>query len=566
MFIVKLVRFKNFRSYGNQFTEVILNKVGSTVITAPNGSGKSTILMAIEFALFGRVSNGITKPDLVNSINKKDCLVEVECETNGRQILVRRGIKPAVFDIEIDGKLVDQDASSRDYQSKFEDEILGFNIASFRQVISISGGGYTPFLLLAAGARRKIVEELLNLTIFSKMASLHLATINQNREELANAENEIGRLQASIQSLKKGLESLAEQEEGYRLTIEANIKTAEDKITAFLAENEEANRRIEEFAPVRNKIKQRKDKRQKLLDFRRDIEKKVSRIDEYVKFFHDHDHCPTCKQGITEEFKQESIGPKEAKKAEYAESLHRLEDTLKQTRDDIEKLESILEKTLELEKQVHTTNGRIRDLQAYITQQQRMLKNSSGSGDEIKGEIKAKSEQMENLKERRLTILEEKQYNDIITAIIKDNGIKSKIIAQYVPHMNAEINRYLEILNLNLSFEIDEQFNEKILSRFKDELSYASFSAGERARIDIAILFTWRELAKLKNSLSCNLLFLDEIFDSVLDEEGLESFINLLRYNLKDTNVFLISHRPEVVDKFESNLRIEKQGNFSRIV
>lgn len=566
MFIVKRVRFKNFRSYGNQFTEVNLTKVGSTVITAPNGSGKSTILMAIEFALFGRVSNGITKPDLVNSINKKDCLVEVECETNGRQILVRRGIKPAVFDIEIDGKLVDQDASSRDYQSKFEDEILGFNIASFRQVISISGGSYTPFLLLAAGARRKIVEELLNLTIFSKMASLHLATINQNREELANAENEIGRLQASIQSLKKGLESLAEQEEGYRLTIEANIKTAEDKITAFLAENEEANRRIEEFAPVRNKIKQRKDKRQKLLDFRRDIEKKVSRIDEYVKFFHDHDHCPTCKQGITEEFKQESISPKEAKKAEYAESLHRLEDTLKQTRDDIEKLESILEKTLELEKQVHTTNGRIRDLQAYITQQQRMLKNSSGSGDEIKGEIKAKSEQMENLKERRLTILEEKQYNDIITAIIKDNGIKSKIIAQYVPHMNAEINRYLEILNLNLSFEIDEQFNEKILSRFKDELSYASFSAGERARIDIAILFTWRELAKLKNSLSCNLLFLDEIFDSVLDEEGLESFINLLRYNLKDTNVFLISHRPEVVDKFESNLRIEKQGNFSRIV
>lgn len=566
MFIVKRVRFKNFRSYGNQFTEVNLTKVGSTVITAPNGSGKSTILMAIEFALFGRVSNGIAKPDLVNSINKKDCLVEVECETNGRQILVRRGIKPAVFDIEIDGKLVDQDASSRDYQSKFEDEILGFNIASFRQVISISGGSYTPFLLLAAGARRKIVEELLNLTIFSKMASLHLATINQNREELANAENEIGRLQASIQSLKKGLESLAEQEEGYRLTIETNIKTAEDKIAAFLAENEDANRRIEEFAPVRDKIKQRKDKRQKLLDFRRDIEKKVSRIDEYVKFFHDHDHCPTCKQGITEEFKQESIGPKEAKKAEYAESLQRLEDTLKQTRDDIEKLESLLEKTLELEKQVHTTNGRIRDLQAYITQQQRMLKNSSGSGDEIKGEIKAKSEQMEHLKERRLTLLEEKQYNDIITAIIKDNGIKSKIIAQYVPHMNAEINRYLEILNLNLSFEIDEQFNEKILSRFKDELSYASFSAGERARIDIAILFTWRELAKLKNSLSCNLLFLDEIFDSVLDEEGLESFINLLRYNLKDTNVFLISHRPEVVDKFESNLRIEKQGNFSRIV
>lgn len=566
MFIVKRVRFKNFRSYGNQFTEVILDKVGSTVITAPNGSGKSTILMAIEFALFGRVSNGISKPDLVNSINKKDCLVEVECETNGRQILVRRGIKPAVFDIEIDGKLVDQDASSRDYQSKFEEEVLGFNIASFRQVISISGGSYTPFLLLAAGARRKIVEELLNLTIFSKMSSLHLAIINQNREEIANAENEIGRLQASIASLKKGLESLAEQEEGYRLTIESNIQSAEDKIAAFLAENEEANRRIEEFSPVRDKIKQRKDKRQKLLDFKRDIEKKVSRIDEYVKFFHDHDHCPTCKQGITHEFKQESIGPKEAKKTEYTESLHRLEDTLKQTRDDIEKLESILEKTLELEKQVHSTNSRIRDLQSYITQQQKMLKNSAGSGDEIKGEIKAKSEQMENLKERRLALLEEKQYNDIITAIIKDNGIKSKIIAQYVPHMNAEINRYLEILNLNLSFEIDEQFNEKILSRFKDELSYASFSAGERARIDIAILFTWRELAKLKNSLSCNLLFLDEIFDSVLDEEGLESFINLLRYNLKDTNVFLISHRPEVVDKFESNLRIEKQGNFSRIV
>lgn len=565
MFTVKKVRFKNFRSYGNSFTEVDLLRSTSTVITAPNGSGKSSVLMAIEFGLFGKVSNGINKNDLVNTINKRDCVVEVECETNGREILIRRGIKPAIFEIFIDGVMVDQDAATRDYQSKFEEEILGFNIASFRQVVSISGGSYTPFLLLSAGNRRKIVEELLNLTVFSSMYSIHLANVAQNRENLQATESEIGRLKASLQSLKKGLDQLASQEDGYRKTVEGNIEKANARVEAIRADIESMSAKVESLQPFVEKHKKRIAKRDKLKTYRRDMERRITQIDESVKFLNENDHCPTCKQAIGDQHRHDCNTPRLAKKEELVKSLGELETIMDQTKADIEELEKALGQIADLEKRIHGEGRRITDLQGYISEQQKLLTQKSDGGATLKAEIRKTVENVENLSAHRLDLLEDKQYNDVIAAIIKDNGIKSKIIAQYVPRMNQEINRFLQILNLNLSFEINESFEERILSRFKDELSYSSFSAGERARIDIAILFTWRELAKLKNSLSCNLLFLDEIFDSVLDDEGLDAFINLLRYSLKDTNVFLISHRPEVVDKFESNMRIGKSGNFSHI-
>ncbi len=565
MFLVKKIRFKNFRSYGNQFTEINLIKSGSTVITAPNGSGKSTILMAIEFALFGKVSNGINKNDLVNTINKKDLVVEIECETKGKEILIRRGIKPNIFEIFIDGKLVDQEASTRDYQTQFEEEILGFNISSFRQVVSISGGSYTPFLLLSAGQRRKIVEELLNLTVFSKMYIMHLASIAQTKENLQSVENEIEKLQASLASLKKGLETLSEQEEGYRKTIEENIEKANSKIQAINDEIRDQNVQIEKLQSQADSYEVKIAKKTKLQEYGRDMRKKIQKITDFISFFRDNDTCPTCTQPITEDFKAQVIEAKANKRTELQSSLENLNALLQKTESEIEKLDEVLKKIRSLENNIHTNTKRISDLQAYISEQQKILGKKHFSSADLTAEIKKTSQDISELKARRLELLEEKQYNEVISAIIKDNGIKSKIIAQYVPRMNQEINKFLELLDLGISFEINENFEERILSRFKDELSYMSFSAGERARIDIAILFTWRELAKLKNSLNCNLLFLDEIFDAVLDDQGLESFINLLKYHLSDTNVFLISHRPEVVDKFESNLRIVKSANFSRI-
>lgn len=565
MFIVKKVRFKNFRSYGNQFTEIDLVRSASTVITAPNGSGKSSILMAVEFGLFGRVSNGINKNDLVNTINRKDCVVEVECETQGKQILVRRGIKPAIFDIIIDGKLVDQESTTRDYQSKFEDEILGFNIQSFRQVVSISGSNYTPFLLLSAGNRRKIVEELLNLTVFTRMNQLHNINQSETRESVQQIESKISTTDASIKSLKKGLDNLAQQEDIYRKTIEDDIALSQTKIAELESKINEASQSLESLSSWQERHSVMGSKKKQLRDYGRDLTAKAKRLSDQIKFFKENDVCPVCTQGLSQDFKDASIHQHQCDHEKITKALEDLKSLALKNQEKLAKVEAKLEEMKAIQTTVNMDQSTITTLQKHIAKQQKLLSAQGNNGESLREEIRKGSEQLLTLKEERLRLLEEKQYLDLIGAIIKDNGIKATIIKQYVPAMNREINRYLDILNLDMNFEMDESFQERIYSRFKDELSYSSFSAGERARIDIAILFTWRELSKLKNSLSCNLLFLDEIFDSVLDGEGLESFINLLRYHLKGTNVFMVSHRPEVVDKLHSNLRITKQGNFSMI-
>lgn len=565
MFLIKKVRFKNFRSYGNQFTEINLVKNKNTVIIAPNGSGKSTILMAIEYGLFGKVSSGINKSQLINTINNKDLVVEIECEAKGKKILIRRGMKPNIFEIYIDGKLINQDASVRDYQALLEEEILGFNLTSFSQVVSISGSSYIPFLLLSAGQRRKIVEELLNLTIISKMHAVHLGIVSQVKEQIQNVENELQKKEASLASLKKSLETFSEQEDNYRKAIEDNIKQACEKIRLINEDidekNQEINKLEKECESYENKLK----KKNKLSDYKRDIKNKILEIQDYIEFLKSNDICPTCSQSISAEFKKESLETKESKKNNLLENLKILDETLEKTQKDLEKMEEILAKIKVLENDVYVNIKRASDIQLYIFEQQKILENKTPRTNDIIEEINKISKEISNLKQKRLELLEEKQYNDIISLIIKDNGIKSKIISQYISKMNRELNKYLELLDVGISIDINENFEAKIFSRFRDELSYPSFSAGERARIDISFLFTWRELAKAKNSLNCNLLFLDEIFDSVLDEQGFESFINLLRFHLKDTNVFLISHRQEAPEKFENILRISKTSNFSRI-
>lgn len=565
MFIVKRVRFKNFRSYGNQFTEVDLIRNKTTVVTATNGAGKSSILMAIEFGLFGKVSNGIPKPDLVNTINKKDCLVEVECESLGRQITVRRGIKPAIFEVTIDGKLVDQDAAVRDYQKRFEEDILGFNLNSFRQIVSVSGGSYTPFLLQTAGQRRQIVEELLSLTVFSQMSLLHTANVNRTKEDLTDAESEINRMSASLKSLHRGLKAVQEQDESHRQQIETIINDLEGRVKALMEDSQKLTDENDSLLEHAKAHKANEKKLDQLKTYQKDIKKKQANIEKTVSFFSDNDHCPTCKQAITEAFKKASIEPLTEKRATMDRALSDLVKKVDEINSQLEETATVLDVIAANQKRIHTNEAQVSELQRQIKAQRKQL-STSANVDEIQTEITKTEASLELMQNRRLALLEEKQYNDVVAAIIKDGGIKGRIIDQYVPHMNNEINRYLQIMGLDISFMMDNQFRESIKSRYNDELSYSSFSAGERARIDIAILFTWRALARLKSSLSCNLLALDELFDSALDAVGLEAFIDLLRYHLPDNNVFLITHRPEVVDKFESNLRIEKQGNFSRIV
>ena len=565
MFIVKRVRFKNFRSYGNQFTEVDLIRNKTTVVTATNGAGKSSILMAIEFGLFGKVSNGIPKPDLVNTINKKDCLVEVECESLGRQITVRRGIKPAIFEVTIDGKLVDQDAAVRDYQKRFEEDVLGFNLNSFRQIVSVSGGSYTPFLLQTAGQRRQIVEELLSLTVFSQMSLLHMANVNRTKEDLTDAESEINRLSASLKSLHRGLKAVQEQDESHRQQIETIINDLEGRAKTLTEDSQKLTDENDSLLEHVKTHKANEKKLDQLKTYQKDIKKKQANIEKTVSFFSDNDHCPTCKQAITEAFKKASIEPLTEKRATMDRALSDLVKKVDEINSQLEETTTVLDVIAANQKKIHANEAQVSELQRQIKAQRKQL-STSANVEEIQTEITKTEASLELMQNRRLALLEEKQYNDVVAAIIKDGGIKGRIIDQYVPHMNNEINRYLQIMGLDISFTMDNQFRESIKSRYNDELSYSSFSAGERARIDIAILFTWRALARLKSSLSCNLLALDELFDSALDAVGLEAFIDLLRYHLPDNNVFLITHRPEVVDKFESNLRIEKQGNFSRIV
>lgn len=565
MFIVKRVRFKNFRSYGNQFTEVDLIRNKTTVVTATNGAGKSSILMAIEFGLFGKVSNGIPKPDLVNTINKKDCLVEVECESLGRQITVRRGIKPAIFEVTIDGKLVDQDAAVRDYQKRFEEDVLGFNLNSFRQIVSVSGGSYTPFLLQTAGQRRQIVEELLSLTVFSQMSLLHTANVNRTKEDLMDAESEINRLSASLKSLHRGLKAVQEQDESHRQQIESIIKDLEGRAKTLMEDSQKLTDENDSLLEHVKAHKANEKKLNQLKTYQKDIKKKQAMIEKTVSFFSDNDHCPTCKQAITEAFKRASIEPLTEKRATMDRALSDLVKKVDEINSQLEETATVLDVIAANQKKIHANEAQVSELQRQIKAQRKQL-STSANVEEIQTDITKTEASLELMQGRRLALLEEKQYNDIVAAIIKDGGIKGRIIDQYVPHMNNEINRYLQIMGLDISFTMDNQFRESIKSRYNDELSYSSFSAGERARIDIAILFTWRALARLKSSLSCNLLALDELFDSALDAVGLEAFIDLLRYHLPDNNVFLITHRPEVVDKFESNLRIEKQGNFSRII
>lgn len=565
MFIVKRVRFKNFRSYGNQFTEVDLIRNKTTVVTATNGAGKSSILMAIEFGLFGKVSNGIPKPDLVNTINKKDCLVEVECESLGRQITVRRGIKPAIFEVTIDGKLVDQDAAVRDYQKRFEEDVLGFNLNSFRQIVSVSGGSYTPFLLQTAGQRRQIVEELLSLTVFSQMSLLHTANVNRTKEDLTDAESEINRLSASLKSLHRGLKAVQEQDESHRQQIEATIADLEARAKTLTEDSRKLTVENDSLLEHVKTHKANEKKLDQLKTYQKDIKKKQANIEKTVSFFSDNDHCPTCKQAITDAFKKASIEPLTEKRATMDRALSDLVKKVDEINSQLEETTTVLDVIAANQKRIHTNEAQVSELQRQIKAQRKQL-STSANVDEIQTEITKTEASLELMQNRRLALLEEKQYNDVVAAIIKDGGIKGRIIDQYVPHMNNEINRYIQIMGLDISFTMDNQFRESIKSRYNDELSYSSFSAGERARIDIAILFTWRALARLKSSLSCNLLALDELFDSALDAVGLEAFIDLLRYHLPDNNVFLITHRPEVVDKFESNLRIEKQGNFSRII
>lgn len=564
MFNCKILRLKNFRSYGNTFTEFQLDRNQSTVIVAKNGAGKSSILAGITFALFGKVP-GEKKEKLVNDINDKDCVVELECENNGNKILVRRGIKPAIFDIVVNGNSVDQ-VGIRDQQRYFEESVLGFNLDSFLQVVSISGSTYKPFFRLTAGERRAMVERLLDILVFSKMYATNLANANQTKNDVRDLEASIEKYEASINSLKRGLEEVQSKDADLKEMIDAQIDALMQKQQIAQQKIAEIDLELETIPSAGNKLSSLKESLDKCNKFKTEFSTSKKNATKFIKFLEENSTCPTCTSELTHEFKHVSSKERKDKIDGILNKEAQLDKTIARIKNDIEDIIAnenrktvLLNDKGKFQNAIGIYNSNIK------AEKNKLTVSDSTSEVNLRNEIIKQGAVLDSLKQKLLDKLVEKQYNELQSLILKDSGIKSRVIRQIIPKMNVEVNKFLSELELSARFEMDEEFNETIYRRFKDVTNYSNMSAGERTRVDIAILFTWREIAKSKNSLNCNILFLDEIFDSTLDNDGIAVFVKLLK-SITDTNVFLISHKSEVISEFENILSLEKKGNFTTIV
>ena len=564
-----MVRWKNFLSTGNTFTEVNLQKSKSTLVVGTNGAGKSTMLDAICYALYGKPFRKISKPQLVNTINKKGAEVEVEFSIGKHDYLIRRGQKPIFLEVYQNGKMINQDAAVKDYQEQIEKHILKLNFKSFSQVVILGSASFTPFMQLSAMNRREVIEDLLDIQIFSTMNTLLKTKVNDNKALITDNEHnldicnhKIKLTEDHIKQLEESNEEVIKQKMLKGKEIADNITAEQQKQSNILTRIEELNNSISDLETVRNKQKNIQDAQREVLD-------SIRRLNQEIKFFHDNDSCPTCLQGIEHDFKENKI-------YNDSEEVQESERRLDELEVEYNKITARLDEIAKVQDQVSECNSEITKSSVFISQwsnniselKQEIieLKKSNKNITDNNNTIEASRQQLTALESEKEALLEERQVLGVASTLLKDSGIKTKIIKQYIPIMNKLINKYLAAMDFFVQFELDESFNEKIKSRFRDEFSYQSFSEGEKMRIDLALLFTWRAVAKLRNSATTNLLIMDEVFDSSLDGTGTEEFLKILNQLTTDTNVFIISHKgDQLFDKFHSVIKFEKHKNFSRI-
>lgn len=560
----------NLLSTGNEFTEIILNKAKSTLIIGDNGAGKSTAIEAISFALFGKPFRNINKPQLVNAITGKNMLVELEFSIHNKNYLIRRGMKPNVFEIYCDDQLLDQDSKNYDYQQYLEQNILKLNYKSFKQIVVLGSRNYVPFMQLKAGERREVIEDLLDIQVFSIMNDLLKQKIANNKNMLTDNEYNINLLQEKIklhqkhiQSLKTNNEAIITQKKEMLIDLQTKISDISLVQTDLQNKTKALMETISDKDKVKNKLK-------KISDLENNLELRISKINKDIAFFENNNNCPTCKQNIDENFKNNTITNKKTSLSEFNDGLQRLSNEYKNTNARLLEIQDTLDKVNNLNKEIQSNNTQIYSWNEFIKNLNEEIEQLQKSNNEIKTENKDHLEYKKQLKKYESSkekLLNEKQLLDISSILLKDGGIKTKIVRQFVPIMNKLINKYLAQMDFFVDFTLDEQFNEKIKSRFRDEFSYESFSEGEKMRIDLAILFTWRSISKLRNSMSTNLLILDEIFDSSLDDAGTEEFLRIITELAGDTNVFVISHKGQsLYDKFHSIIKFEKHKSFSKMV
>ena len=568
MIVFKYVRWKNLLSTGNQFTEIQLDRNPTTLIIGENGSGKSTILDALCFGLFGKPFRNINKPQLLNSVNMAGCEVEIEFKIGSKNIKVIRGIKPNIFEIYINGKMYNQDANVRDYQKYLEQQILKLNYRSFTQVVILGSSTFIPFMQLKAKQRREVVEDILDIQIFSLMNMLlkqKLKTITEDQRE-AKYSVELTTEKITLQNkyiddVKKNKNKLIKEKTKLVTGNEEEISNRQEKIGELKQSNDD-------LAFNSKQENEQSEKVQKLKGLHEQLKVRRSATNKYIGFFENNDDCPTCEQHIDETFKENMIV---SKKSEYEKFDSGIKDLL----GELEKQETIYEAIQDYIRQIRENDAEIGKINYSIKEMEKFNATLQTEIDQLQsGEIskedtnklKELKKSLKSFEKQQQKLREDQTYAEAVRNMLQDTGIKTKIIKQYLPIMNKLINTYLTSMEFYVNFTLDEKFSETIKSRFRDEFTYESFSEGEKMRIDLALLFTWRAVAKMKNSTNTNLLMLDEIFDSSLDSTGTDEFLKILN-TLGDENVFVISHKQDMlVDKFKSTIRFQKIKNFSHVV
>jgi len=565
----KRIAWSNFLSTGNAGTEISLDRSTTTLIVGENGAGKSTILDAICFALFNKAFRNISKPQLVNSINGKQARVEVEFSIGRREYKVVRGIKPAIFLIYVDGNLINQEADSRDFQRYLEEHILKLNYKSFTQIVILGSASFTPFMQLPPSHRREIIEDLLDIRIFSTMNTLLKERVNALKDSIKSIESDIEVQKEKVRLQDDYIKTLVGDAEKRREELRQQIETAGTEIdvnSADVASYEDKIARLRaEIADEDSQIA----KARKLSELQRKLTERISKAQTEIAFYHDNDTCPTCQQGLPHDLKENAVATQNVRMAEIETALNELANNIETVQDRLDEIHGISDTIARHNKEIIAHNNAIIANQKYIQKLETELhnhKNDSGNIDDEKIKLRGLAKEVVNMNNERTALNEERYYQEIAGSLLKDTGIKTRIVRQYLPVINKLVNKYLNAMDFFVSFELDEAFNETIKSRHRDDFSYASFSEGEKQRIDLALLFTWRTIAKMKNSAATNLLLLDEVFDSSLDINGTDYLMNVLNTLGEDTRVFVISHKgDQLFDKFRSVIKFEKHQNFSRI-
>ena len=565
----KKIKWKNFLSTGNQWTEIDFQKSATNLILGTNGAGKSTVLDALTFSLFNKPFRKINKPQLVNTTNERDCVVEIEFSVNNKDYLVRRGIKPNVFDIEVNGVALHKEADDRANQRILEENILKVNYKSFTQIVILGSTNFVPFMQLNSANRREVIEDLLDIRIFSAMNGILKDKMRNLKEQIKSTDLKKENLKDKVKMQKDFIEELENRGNANIDSNKNKISKLDTELVVYMKDNAVLEEDIYKYTKEQEEVVGAGDKLVKLNNLKGKLSQKVGTITKEHKFFTENTVCPTCTQEIEEDFRLNRITDAQNKAKELQKGYQELEEAIKFEKERERQFTALSKEIIKLNNEISQNNTRInlnqrqiRDLEHEIQTITNQLQNRNIEHeklDEYEGNLQKAFEELTKRKEQML-------HYEFSYSLLKDDGVKTKIIKKYLPFINQQVNRYLRMMDFYINFHLDEEFNETVKSPIHEDFSYSSFSEGEKMRIDLSLLFTWREVARLKNSVNTNLLIMDEVFDSSLDGFGTDEFLKIIRFIIKDANIFVISHKADLHDKFETLIKFDKVKGFSRMV